>query len=265
MAELPFATPDFDRILRDTGVANSDAVRLIWLMLQDEINRRERLAQSVGGTTGHNLLSATHPDTIPADPVQGDIIVALGSTPIDNFKYWLDGQAVIFEDLNSDTGGLKFWLDGSAFAQGGFGLGAGSGAKWQRKAIGAAGAVLTSLGTEPDWVVPTGVSSFLGAVAPTYTAIPGNNNNVVLGDYNILPIDTDCCAPGGIQITGLTAGEEGEVAFLVNVGTATGDFSLLEEDVNSTAANRFRIQVAPREPGSVVVLIYLNGRWNANG
>lgn len=156
--ELPFATPDFDRIRRDAGIETEDAIRLIWLMLQDEINRRERLAASVGGTTGHNLLSATHPDTIPADPVQGDIITALGSTPVDAGKYWLGGSALLFEDLNDDTGGLDFWLDGSGFVMGGFSSSSGSGTKWQRKAIGAAGLFLGSTGAEVDWLAPSTAS-----------------------------------------------------------------------------------------------------------
>ena len=262
--ELPYATPDFDRIRRDVGVETEDAIRLIWLMLQDEINRRERLSQTVGGTSGHNLLSPTHPDTIPADPIQGDIIVALGSTPVDNFKYWLDGEAIIFENDNSDTGGLKYWHQGSAFAMGGFGATSGSGTKWQRKALGAAGTVLTSTGTEADWIAPESSNTLVAPVDTTYDAFPGTNNNLALGDVLTLPIDASGHALGTVVITGLQGGEEGRVILLVNVGT-DGDFQLAEEDANSDAANRFRVAVAPREPGTVVVLVYVDGRWNANG
>lgn len=256
------ATPDFEHIRQETGVDTEDAIRLIWLMLQDEINRRERLAASVGGTTGHNLLSATHPDTVPADPIQGDIIVALGSTPVDNFKYWLDGEAIIFENDNSDTGGLKYWHQGSAFAQGGFGLTSGAGTKWQRKALGAAGTVLTSTGTDADWIAPENANTLVGPIDTTYDAFPGNNNNLALGDVLILPIDASGHALGTVVITGIQGGEEGRVLFLVNVG-ADGDFQLAQEDVNSDAANRFRNPITPREPGSVVVLVYVDGRWNA--
>lgn len=265
MAELPFATPDFDRILRDTGVANSDAVRLIWLMLQDEINRRERLAQSVGGTTGHNLLSATHPDTIPADPVQGDLIVALGSTPVDAGKYWYRGSRMSFPAVNEDTGSVKYWHRGAAFLQGGFSSSSGSGTKWQRKALGPAGTVWTSLGTEPDWVEPANNdATLIGDVGATYDAFPGNNNNLTLGDVLTLPIDASGHALGTVVITGIQGGVEGRVLLVANVGT-DGDFQFAEEDANSDAANRFRVPIAPREPGTVVVCVYINGRWNANG
>ncbi len=183
--ELPFATPDFDRIRRDAGTETEDAIRLIWLMLQDEINRRERLAQSVGGTTGHNLLSATHPDTIPADPIIGDIITALGSTPVDNGKYWMDGHPVFFEDLNSDTGGEKYWYDGHFFGRGGFGLTSGSGTKWQRKAIGAAGLFLGSTGTEVDWLSPSSVSESVSVYRSTTLSISRATDTAIPFDTTV--------------------------------------------------------------------------------
>lgn len=177
--ELPFATPDFDRIRRDAGIETEDAIRLIWLMLMDEINKRERLAQTVGGTSGHNLLSATHPDTIPDDPIQGDIIVALGSTPVDNGKYWFNGEQVLFEDLNVDTLGLDYWKDGSAFVMGGFGLSSGSGTKWQRKALGAAGTFLGSTGTEADWLDPATSSESASVYRTNNVVIPSATDTAI--------------------------------------------------------------------------------------
>ena len=178
MAEIALATPDFDRILRDTGVANADAIRVIWLLLQDEINRRERLSQTVGGTSGHNLLSTTHPDTIPADPQTGDIIVALGSTPVDSGGYWIDGSQEIFIELNSVTGTVQYWLDGSAFLQTGFSSSSGSGTKWQRMGVENEGDVLTIVGGVPAWAVGgRDCASIYGA---TNQAITSSNATLVI-------------------------------------------------------------------------------------
>lgn len=182
MAEIALATPDFDRILRDTGVANADAIRVIWLLLQDEINRRERLSQTVGGTTGHNLLSPTHPDTIPDDPVQGDIITALGSTPVDEGKYWLEGEQIIFVGLNEDTDEVNYFLDGDAFLMGGFSTLGGTGTKWQRKALGPAGHFLGSTGTEVDWLPPSTSSESASVYRSTDQAIASATDTAVTLD-----------------------------------------------------------------------------------
>jgi len=263
--ELPFATPDFDRIMRDTGVANSDAIRLIWLMLQDEINRRERFQQTSGGSGGHNLLSTTHPDTDPADPVVGDLIQALGSTPVDPGDYWIEGESELFVELNDDTGSLDYWLAGSGFLQDGFSSSSGSGTKWQRFPIGTInGYVLTVVGGQAAWAASAGgtATTFVGAVDAIFSAVSGNNNDVALGSVLTLPIDPSCCALGTVKITGLQGGTNGRVVHLVNVG-ASGDFQLMQEDTNSTAANRFKVSRAPMPPGAGCTLIYIGSlsRW----
>jgi hypothetical protein len=228
--ELPFATPAFDAIRLETGVDTEDAIRLIWLMLQDEINKRERLAQTVGGTTGHNLLSPTHPDTIPASPIQGDIITALGSTPVDNGKYWLDGHPVFFEDDNSDTGGAKYWLDGHMFAMGGFGLTVGTGTKWQRKAIGAAGLFLGSTGTEVEWLSPTSISESVAAYRSTSQAISQNADTAI----NLSAVSFDTAAFwAGATPTRLTVptGKAGKYIAIGQIQWTDGDIGTLQTKI----------------------------------
>jgi hypothetical protein len=92
----------------------------------------------------HNLLSEPHSDTIPADPVLGDLIVALqapGAT-----DGWLDGLWGPGIGVASSVGGGAFWVDGlpMEFLD--------SAVKWQRFGIGAAGTVLTSNGSVPEWI-----------------------------------------------------------------------------------------------------------------
>jgi hypothetical protein len=60
---------------------------------------------SSGTTTAHNLLSATHPDTVPASPTDGDIIAGSGAAWV-RFPV---GQAR--QVLTATSGGNIVWAD----------------------------------------------------------------------------------------------------------------------------------------------------------
>lgn len=92
----------------------------------------------------HNLLSATHGDTITASPLLGDIIVALpapGSTDT-----WGDGAWIPGIGTSADLNGAQYWGDGLPMDL------LATGVKWQRLKIGPIGSTLTSNGAYPEWL-----------------------------------------------------------------------------------------------------------------
>lgn len=152
MADAQFSVPDFDRIRRGSDRATEDAVRLLWLMLNDvqtRLKREETAGGGGGAVTAHNILSASHPDTLVASPTSGAMIIGAGALEqTDNTKFWTDGLALAPLITSLGTGGAGYWGDGEVFG----GISAFSGTFWQRLAPSATpGAVLTSGATGVSW------------------------------------------------------------------------------------------------------------------
>lgn len=112
-------------------------------------------SSSPPASIAHNVLSTTHEDSIAADPVLGDIIVAQGLDTEGIVDLWMDG-APLPGLIVEDTGGVRFWADGLPMAF----LFETPIPQWARKAVGAAGQVLTSDGVRPDWADPASLPSF---------------------------------------------------------------------------------------------------------
>lgn len=111
-------------------------------------------AKVVGGTdtTGtfppdsHNLLSATHTDTLPDTPVFGDLIRAAPAGAVAaTSKGWLDGLP--FGDLSdaNSPGAVTYWIDGLPYDS------IDATAVWQRVAAGPANSYLRMVGGLPAW------------------------------------------------------------------------------------------------------------------
>ncbi len=95
----------------------------------------------------HSLLSTTHPDTEPASPTLGDLVVAQNSGALDVGKYFIDGQPFDYLPNANNPGAEAFWFDGLPAV----GLISSGAVKWARKANGTPGYVLTAGATGPDW------------------------------------------------------------------------------------------------------------------
>jgi hypothetical protein len=96
----------------------------------------------------HNLLSTPHPDTDPASPILGDMVVAqdTGATA-DTLAHWIDGEPWDVLPTTGDLGGAAYWLDGGAFES----LASSGTVLWRRKANGTSGYVWTAGPSGPDW------------------------------------------------------------------------------------------------------------------
>lgn len=166
MSEI-ITSPDFDRIRLGNDRATEDAVRLLWLMVNDLSARLRRVGGGSSEPDEHDLLSTIHTDTIPADPVAGAIILGGGAaSEQDNSKFWGDGESLVPLLTTEPTGGVKFWSDGGAFE----GISEFSGTFWQRLSPPTVpGAVLTAGATGVSWeLVPPSTSTpapseFVGA------------------------------------------------------------------------------------------------------
>jgi hypothetical protein len=117
----------------------------------------------------HSLLSTTHPDTTPASPTLGDLVVAQNAGALDVGKYFLDGVAFDYVPNANDVGAEAFWIDGAP----GAGLVSSGAVKWARKANGTAGYVLTAGATGAEWQP----ASFGGSGVTVYRA-----SNFILAD-----------------------------------------------------------------------------------
>lgn len=128
----------------------------------------------------HDLLSATHPDTIPASPVLGDIIVAIGSDAVEVGGFWFEGLPIDSLPTDAPVGEQAFWFDGLPI---GPLLGAGT-PKWARKATGSAGDVLTADGAGGVSWQPSGGGGATGATVARTT-----NLSVAIDTSTPVPLD----------------------------------------------------------------------------
>lgn len=123
-----------------------------------------------GGTTPHDFLSVTHPDTSPAAPLSGAIITAertLGNA-VDNSKFWAKGRPFGAISTTINTGTLAYWTQGNS----GLWLPpsvSASAPLWTRKTVGAVGQVLGVILEAGDlkagWVDPSSGGGSTGARA----------------------------------------------------------------------------------------------------
>lgn len=145
-------------------------------------------AKVVGGTdtTGtfppdsHNLLSATHTDTLPDTPVFGDLIRAAPSGAVAaTSKGWLDGLP--FGDLSdvNSPGAVTYWIDGLPYDS------IDATAVWQRVAAGPTNALLRMVGGLPTWDADPNFGVWQ-SYAVTWNAVgtaPVLNNGTLEGRY----------------------------------------------------------------------------------
>jgi hypothetical protein len=90
----------------------------------------------------------------------------------------------------------------------------------------------TSRRTTISDIVGGGVTVRLGGEL-AFTAAAGANNNVALGSYNRLLVNTNA---GVATITGIAAGSNGQLCVVTNQGS--NDLTLAVQSGSSTAANR---------------------------
>lgn len=137
-------------------------------------------AASVSGL-GHNVLSDTHSDSLPAAAVFGDLIRAAPSSAATSVvKAWEDGLPYgQLPDANG-AGDATYWLDGLPYD------GIDATIVWQRIAAGASGQYLRmSPGGLPEWDVDP-LSFTVGTYAPTWTGATTNPtivNGSLVGQY----------------------------------------------------------------------------------
>ena len=119
---------------------------------------------SGGGVTPHDLLSVTHPDTTPAAPQPGDVIVAsrsLGNV-VDSSKFWANGRSFGGVSNTNDPGTESYWQNGNSGRWNPTPIVAGA-TTWQRKGVNAVGDVLTlqlvNGDLTPEWVPPQSTGS----------------------------------------------------------------------------------------------------------
>jgi hypothetical protein len=225
---------------------------------------------SGGGVTPHDLLSVTHPDTTPAAPQQGDVIIAtrtLGNV-VDSSKFWANGQPYGALSTTNDAGTLAYWQDGNSGLWLPTPTNAGA-LTWQRKSIGNVGDVLTTVLENgqrvPDWRSPSSSGSSTGARAYRST-----NMSLVFDVVTPIPLSATEFDTGGywtsLNPTGFTAPATG-LYMVVGQGTYTTAFGLVYEYiyVNGTqkAAHQSGLEnVDPSygdyDPGQVSAILYLN-------
>lgn len=128
----------------------------------------------------HSLLSTTHPDTLPASPVVGDLIVATPASILDSLAFWLDGATMGALPTSADPGAGDYWAGGLPY---GF-LGVSTGlAVWQRLPAGTAGQVLQTTGVAAQWA--NAITALVGAVVARTT-----NLSVAAVTQTPVPLDT---------------------------------------------------------------------------
>lgn len=103
-------------------------------------------------TTPHNVLSSSHADSVAANPVLGDLIVAIrtGAGAVDHGQYWLAGAACDILPTSLDPGGVRFWFEGAPLTS----IASAGEPKWQRLPRGSAGQVLKATALGVEWADP---------------------------------------------------------------------------------------------------------------
>ena len=137
------ASSDAENRFNFSGAADVTLTALSTLLIYYDSTSERWIALGGSGTTPHDLLSVTHPDTTPAAPVVGDVIVATRSLGniVDSSKFWADGQSYGGISTVLDTGSLLYWLDGGSGIVLPTPIVAGA-TTWQRQPIGSVGQVL---------------------------------------------------------------------------------------------------------------------------
>lgn len=195
------ASSDAENRFNFSGAADVTLTTLSTLLIYYDSTSERWIALggsgSGGGTTPHDFLSVTHPDTTPAAPVVGDIIIAsrsLGNV-VDSSKFWADGQSYGGISTALDTGSLLYWLDGGSGIVLPTPIVAGA-TTWQRKGTNAVGDVLTLVfedgDLKPDWVAPAAVSTGGGTGARAYrsTDLSCAYNTVIQVPMSAVEFDT---------------------------------------------------------------------------
>lgn len=159
--DITEGTLDADRTETVAGVAGTygDATNVpqVTVDTHGRVVAAVEVPLSLPATT-HDLLSATHPDTVAASPALGDLVIAQAgagsATPI----AWLDGLPFDYLPTSRDNGGEAYWLDGLPAA----GLVSSGAVKWKRLAKGTAGQSLVSTALGVEWGAAGGGGSSAG-------------------------------------------------------------------------------------------------------
>lgn len=131
--------------------------------LKADSGQASGVAWATGGGTHEILQESVHTDADTQTRVLGDLIAALAPTSLEGA--WADGAWIGLVPTAVDTTGLAYWGDGVPFP--GIEAGAsGTDVKWRRVPIGAAGQVLKSNGTNPEWGDAGAVTEVVAAAQP---------------------------------------------------------------------------------------------------
>lgn len=95
----------------------------------------------------HSLLSATHPDTTPATPTLGDVLIAQAGAAIASQSYWFDGLPFATVATPRANTGQSYWSDGLPAD----GLVSSGAVTWKKLAKGTVGQVLVSTALGVEW------------------------------------------------------------------------------------------------------------------
>jgi hypothetical protein len=103
-----------------------------------------------GDITGfdHDLLSLVHPDTVPASPDLGAVVVGAAASPVDIGLYWFDGQPLLGLPSDLDPGDGDYWIDGQPLETLGLTL---TDSVWQKLTPTVPATVLTFDGSAAIW------------------------------------------------------------------------------------------------------------------
>jgi hypothetical protein len=118
----------------------------------------------------HNLLSAVHPDTVPASPEVGSVVVGVAASPVDTGLYWFDGQPLPGVASELDPGGNAYWFDGQPYDVLGLTL---TDAVWQKLVPTVPNSVLTWDGSSVAFAPLASVFAGAKAYRSTNLAVTG--------------------------------------------------------------------------------------------
>lgn len=106
------------------------------------------------------------------------------------------------------------------------------------------------------------VSGSISVLTNTLSIPNGNNNNINIGSATYITISR---SGGNPTITGIAGGVDGRIIYINFIGTA-GNFTLANQDTNSTAANRIitttgASQTTTTDGGAILIYDGANSRW----